>query len=122
MLDGSESDTELIWRISITDFLVLTHVSFVAAAYNGVFMSKTSNFRIVAEGLGALVPLPDLSARWIDSLRFFPTVHKTRFDLVHACVAFRGEQKVFWSCVYLGDPIFLCCWRTVEVISWQANV
>lgn len=63
-------------------FLVFVVVLFAAATRNGVFMSKTANPRIVADGLGLLGPMPDHLACWIDDISFFGTVMKIGLNWV----------------------------------------
>lgn len=63
-------------------------VSFVATPHDGVFLSKTTDPRTAEEGFGLLVPLFELSVRWIEDLSFFPIINETRFDAALAYVAF----------------------------------
>lgn len=44
--------------MEITKLLVFVLVWFVAPAREGIFISKTTDPRIVVEGLGVLVPMP----------------------------------------------------------------
>lgn len=78
----------------IHGFIVLALVSLVAAACNAVFMSKTADPRIVADGLRVFVPIPDRLDHCIDDLGFFPITGKTGLDLLMACVTFRRGQEV----------------------------
>lgn len=41
ILLGSDSDQEHVWREAIIEVFVFTVVSFIAAARDGIFMSKT---------------------------------------------------------------------------------
>lgn len=59
MLYGSEADKSHTFQIAITAFIVFVFVSFVSTDRHGVFISKTSDYRIVADGREILVPRPD---------------------------------------------------------------
>lgn len=51
-----------MWRIVTTESSLLALISFVEAAHEGVFMSETADPRIVADGLGVLVSMPEFLA------------------------------------------------------------
>lgn len=63
ILCGSEADKMHVWRIVITWFLVFALVSFISASRNCVFMSKTADPSIFADGWGLLVPMLDQLSR-----------------------------------------------------------
>lgn len=83
--------------------------SLVPAASHGSFMSKTADLRIVADGLGMLVPMLDRLAPWIDDSRFSLIISRTGFDLVLECFAFRRGQQYDLARVDLEEPFFLYC-------------
>lgn len=83
-----------IWWIVIMSFLVFALFSFAAVTCNGIFMSKTADWRVVADGLGVLMPKLDSLAGWIDDQGFFPIVRKTGFDPMPAYVAFSHVQEI----------------------------
>lgn len=60
---GSEDGNMHEWGIEITKFLVPAPVSSVFSAGDGVFMSKTADGRITANGSRFLVPVSDRLAR-----------------------------------------------------------
>lgn len=108
MLCGPEADKATIWRIAITDFFVLALLSLVSTAGDEVSMSNNADLRTVADGLRILVPMPDLLARGIDDLGFFPIIWRMELDTVLANVMFRrGERsigpsltlKIHFSCI-----------------------
>lgn len=70
-------------------------------------MSSTADQRIVADGLGVLVPTPDYLASCIYDLGFFPIVSNTRFDPVLGFFSFPTAQEVNWSCIDVKDPFSL---------------
>lgn len=117
MLCWFEDDKAHIWRISIMEFLVFALVSFVTAASDCFFMSKTAYLHIVADGLVMLVQMSDGLAHYTDDLDFFPIVCKTFFDLVMAYVALCSGKGVYWSSVDLGNPFFLYRRRSGEVMG-----
>lgn len=51
----SNSDQAHIWQFAFTEFLILVVVSFIAAARDGVFMSKIGDPRIAEEGCGVFL-------------------------------------------------------------------
>lgn len=53
--------------------------SFVATTANRVLMSRTTDPRIVADGLGVLIPMPDRLVCSIDDLGLFPINYKIGF-------------------------------------------
>lgn len=61
-------------------FLVFGLVSFVAAAGDGLLMSKTADWLIVADGPQVLIQISDRFTPWIDDLDFFPIVCERRSD------------------------------------------
>lgn len=63
-----------------TDFLIFALFPFVFIARNGVSMLKTAGLRIVADGLGALVPTLGHLAGSTTDLGFFPSICKTWYD------------------------------------------
>lgn len=81
-------------------------VSFLAAARDSVFMPKTADPRIVAVGLGYLVPIPDGLACWSDGLGFSSIVAKTVFDPTLTYVVFGRPQGVDWSFFDHNDSFF----------------
>lgn len=83
-LNSSEADNGHTWRISTTHFLIFLAVLFIAADHDCVSMSKTTDLKIVTDGLGELVPMLDLLPCWIDVLSFFAIFCKTGFMLVVA--------------------------------------
>lgn len=93
-LRGSDAGNGLVWRIEITELLVFALVSLVAAARDGVFILNTADLRIVADGLGVLVQIPDRPSRWIDDLGFFPIVFKKGFNPLRAYFLFCRGQEV----------------------------
>lgn len=88
-------------------FLVFVHVSFVTVARDGVFMSKTADHSIVADGVGVLGPMPVNLANQIDDLCFFSIVRMEGFDPLLAYVVFCRGKEVGWSLIDLEDPFFL---------------
>lgn len=47
-----------LWRAAITELPLLVLTSFVDAAREGIYLSKTVDQRFVQEGLDVLVPVP----------------------------------------------------------------
>lgn len=80
ILLGSNYDQTDIWRIAITELLVPIVVSFVAAAHEGVFISKTADPRIAEEEFDVFVPLSERSVRWVEDLGFLAIFKDTSFD------------------------------------------
>lgn len=76
-LHSSEADKVHMWWITITKCFVFVAVSFVAAVRSGVAMSKNTDLRIVVNGLGLLVPIPDRLAGSIYDFGFFVIISKT---------------------------------------------
>lgn len=91
--------------------------SFVVAARHAVFMLKTADLRVVADGLGVLGQMPNCFACWIDDLGFLQITRKLGLDPVLAFVAFVGGQEVDWSRIDFKNLFFLYRWGTKEVIS-----
>lgn len=77
------------------EFLVFALGSFVPTACDGVLMSKTTDMRIVADGSGVLVPVPDRLARWTYDLSIFSIVCETESHHVLAYVAFCLGQEIY---------------------------
>lgn len=71
MLGGSDSDRANVWWVAITEFFVFALIPFIAGACYGVLMSRMADRRIVADGYGVLVPVPDSLAHWFDDLGSF---------------------------------------------------
>lgn len=97
----SKSEKAHIWRIAITESLVLALDSLLAAAHHGVIMSKTAYPRTISGNLGIVMPIHDCLTRWIDDLVLLPSVCKSGLDLVLTFVALCGGQEVDGSCVSL---------------------
>lgn len=121
MLFGSEADKAYVFLIMITELLVFALVSFLAAARDSVFMSKAAESRVVADGPGVLVPIPDRLAHHINDLRSFPIVCKMWHGTARSYVALYLVQEVALSCVDLQELFFLHCGRTGEVIALADN-
>lgn len=77
-----KADKALLWRIAILKFLAFVLISFVAAAQEGISMSKTVDPQFFVEGLDMLVPIHDRLANWINDLCFFAIICKTEFKLI----------------------------------------
>lgn len=82
---------------------------------------KGSRLRIVADGLGMFIAMPDRLARWLDDLGSFSIDCQTNFDPVLAFVPFCRAQEVDGSCVDLEDLVFLHRRRTGEVIGFAGK-
>lgn len=80
MLCGSKADKVHILKTATTDFLVFALGSIVAAACNGVFMSREPDLRNPLHGLDVLVPMTDCLVRCMDDLGFFRIVCKARLE------------------------------------------
>lgn len=55
-----------LWQVSLTELIVFPAALFVAAACDRLFMSKTTDPRIVADGLDVLEMISDRLVREID--------------------------------------------------------
>lgn len=92
-----EADKAHKWRTVITQLLTFALVSLVAAACDCVFMSKTADFRIVVDGLGVLVPIPERLDRWIADAGIFSIVRRRGLDhmLAKICLVVSKRSTSF---------------------------
>lgn len=114
---ASGSDQAHIWRIAINAFLVSVVISYVAAAHDGLFISRTFNPRIAEEWLAVVVPLVERSVRLIEQLGLLVVIIKSNFDLALVFVAFCGRKEVEWDQVDLLDSFQLYIWWTGKVFG-----
>lgn len=112
VLCGSEADKAHLWQPAFVEFLLFSLISFIAVALSGIFMSKTTDPKIVVEGLSLLVSKLYCLARWNNDLAFFAIMSKTRLDHVAVYVAFCRGHEVNWWCMVLKDPFFRYLWGT----------
>lgn len=63
LLHSSDVEKVHFWWIEISEFLVLALISFISAAREDVFMLRTADPRIDAEGMNVLVPMPKRLSR-----------------------------------------------------------
>lgn len=74
LLHSSTGYKGLLWQISTKKFLVPALISFVAVFHKYVLNARTADQRIIAEGLGVLLPMLARLARWITDIGFFPNI------------------------------------------------
>lgn len=86
---------DVFMSIAVSEFLVMTELSFVAAASSGVlFKSKIDDGILTYEA--GLVPLPVGFLEQVCADIFMSILNETDFDMVRALLAFTRVTEIDW--------------------------
>lgn len=113
----AETDNGRILQMEIIKCLVYATDSFVAAALDGIQMSKIANVKIVSGTVVLFVPMPKSLNCWIEDLGSLAIVSKTLLYPFLANSAFYCGQEDNWTCVDFDVPFRHRLWCTGYIIG-----
>lgn len=83
-----------IWKVAITEYVVIALLSFLAAARDGAVGVACIDRRMGSNGQGALVLLPSCVRREVDDIGLLEIIRGSTFDPVTSVIAYSRSSEV----------------------------
>lgn len=108
-----------IEAIAVSEFIVLSLMSFLCAAESGVMYRESSDPRLCGNE-GVLLPLGKETRAGIDQMGFLNVIRRTRFSRASAYLAYRRSGEVDWDAVGGETPFLLYDYASGEAFDVPA--